>query len=109
MSFGERIKALREDSDETQKEIADLIFVSNKVISDYERGIHFPRDEKAIVALAKHFNVSTDYLFGLTDIPNYSSLSAVFSEIGSLSPQSLTQLIDYIQYLTYKDKNAPQK
>ena len=52
MSFGERIRALREDNDETQQEIADLIFVSNKVISDYERGIHFPRDEKAIVILA---------------------------------------------------------
>ena len=109
MGFAERLKALREDNDEKQKNIAELLNVSNSMISFFESGIHFPRDEKAIVTLAKHFNVSTDYLFGITDIPNYSSLSAVFSEIGSLSPQSLTQLIDYIQYLKYKDKNAPQK
>ena len=43
MTFGERLKELREDNDEKQKDIADLLFVSNKVISDYERGIHFPR------------------------------------------------------------------
>ena len=109
MSFGKRIRALREDNDETQKEIADLIYVSNKVISDYERGIHFPRDEKAIVILAKHFNVSTDYLLGLTDIPSYNSISSIFAEIGSLSQNSLEQLIDYIQYLKFKEKNAPHK
>lgn len=110
MSFGECIRALREDNDETQKEIADLIFVSNKVISDYERGIHFPRDEKAIVTLAKHFNVSTDYLFGLTNIPNYNSISSILSEISTLSPKSIEQLNDYIQYLKFKDaKNAPRE
>ena len=63
MTFGERLKELREDNDEKQKDIADLLFVSNKVISDYERGIHFPRDERIITTLANHFGVSIDYLF----------------------------------------------
>lgn len=68
MTFGERLRELREDNDEKQKDIADLLFVSNKVISDYERGIHFPRDERVIIALANHFGVSIDYLFGITNI-----------------------------------------
>ena len=72
MTFGERLKELREDNDEKQKDIADLLFVSNKVISDYERGIHFPRDERVIITLANHFGVSIDYLFGITNIKNHT-------------------------------------
>lgn len=72
MTFGERLKELREDNDEKQKDIADLLFVSNKVISDYERGIHFPRDERIITTLANHFGVSIDYLFGITNIKNHT-------------------------------------
>ncbi len=41
MTLGKRLRELREDNDEKQKDFADLLFVSGKVISDYERGIHF--------------------------------------------------------------------
>ncbi len=109
MSFGERLKALREDNDEKQKDIAKLLNVSNSMVSFYESEIHFPRDEQYILKIAKHFNVSTDYLFGLTNIPNRKNITTIYNDIEKLSPQAIEQLIDYIQYLKYKDKNAPQK
>lgn len=109
MGFAERLRSLREDNDEKQKDIAKLLNISNSMISFYESGIHFPRDEHYLIKLAEHFNVSMDYLFGLTDIPNIQKINSLYDTIKNLSPNSLKQLIDYIQYLKYKDKNAPQK
>lgn len=62
-----RIKALREDSDKTQKEIADFLHVKQNTYSQYEtcsRQISID----ALIKLAKYYNTSTDYLLELTDI-----------------------------------------
>lgn len=104
MGFAERLKSLREDNDEKQKDIATLLNVSSSMISFYESGIHFPRDEKLLLKLAKHFNVSMDYLMGMTDIPNYHSITKIFSDIGKFSPETLEQLSDYVDYLKFKEK-----
>ncbi len=71
MSFGERLRSLREDNDEKQKDIAKLLFVSANMISAYELGKHFPKNEKSLITLAEHFNVSLDYLLGYSDIPKH--------------------------------------
>ena len=65
MTFGERLKALREDNDEKQRDIADILFVSANMISAYELGKHFPKDETALIALAKHFDVSLTIFWGI--------------------------------------------
>ncbi len=107
MKFGERLRALREDNDEKQKDIADLIFVSNKVISDYERGLHFPRDERVIIMLAQHFNVSIDYLFGLTDIKNAAESNVFIFKYYSLPPETRCAAEDFVDFL-YKKYVEPQ-
>ncbi len=104
MRFGERLRNLREDKDETQKEIAELIFVSHKMISDYERGIHFPRDEKVIITLAKHFDVSLDYLFGITDIKSGAEENELLKKYNKLSPSQRDEVMDFICYLLEKNK-----
>lgn len=106
MTFGERLKELREDNDEKQKDIADLLFVSNKVISDYERGIHFPRDERVITAIANHFGVSTDYLFGITNIKNPTYSNDFLSLFQSLPQAQKNEVIDFMLFLI--DKNSRQ-
>lgn len=66
MHYVERIKALREDNDKTQTEIAQLIKVGQKTYSDYELGkIRIPVD--SLIVLAKYYNVSMDYICGLSD------------------------------------------
>ncbi len=77
MTFGERLKALREDNDEKQRDIANILFVSANMISAYELGKHFPKDEKALISLAEHFDVSLDYLLGHSDIPKHNSKNLV--------------------------------
>ena len=105
MGFAERLKSLREDKDEKQKDIAKLLNVSSSMISFYESGIHFPRDEKLLLKIAEHFDVSMDYLMGITDIPNYKTVTKMFSDISTLSQDSLNLLGDYIDFLKFKEKH----
>ena len=61
-----RIRDLREDKDLYQKDIAKLLGISQQYYSEYENGkravpvIH-------LVKLATFYNVSVDYLIGLTN------------------------------------------
>ena len=61
-----RIRDLRNDRGLTQKQVAKLLNVSQNTYSQYEIGIsRFPLD--AVIRLAEYYNVSIDYLVGLTD------------------------------------------
>lgn len=67
MSYAERIRALREDNDKTQTEIAKLLKVGQKTYSDYELGkIRIPVD--SLILLAKLYNVSMDYICDVSDV-----------------------------------------
>lgn len=61
-----RIKDLREDSDLTQKEIADYLHIKQNTYSQYENG-HRQLPIDFLIALAKYYKTSTDYILGLTD------------------------------------------
>lgn len=61
--FGELLAELRQDRKMTQKELAQVIFVTPGTISNYENGAHFPDVEK-LIELANFFGVTTDYLLG---------------------------------------------
>ena len=61
-----RIKDLREDRDITQKEIAAYLHVKQNTYSQYENGQRQLPIE-CLIALAKYYRVSTDYILGLTD------------------------------------------
>ncbi len=66
MAYYPRLKDLREDKDCTQKEIAELLFITQQQYSLYERGY---RDipTAALITLAEFYGVTTDYILGLTD------------------------------------------
>lgn len=61
-----RIRDLREDADMTQTEIARLLFCSQRVYSNYERGdLDIPTE--ILIKLADLHDVSVDYILGRTD------------------------------------------
>ena len=63
-----RVYDLREDSDLTQKEIAEYLGIHPNVYRRYEKGVReFPLE--LIVKLADYYHVSTDYHLGRTDRP----------------------------------------
>lgn len=52
-----------------QKEIAQSVQIPLRTYQRYENGEREP-NASAIIALANYFEVSTDYLLGITDNPN---------------------------------------
>lgn len=56
---------MREDHDMKQAEVADYLGIAQTVYSRYERGFQTIPVEH-LIKLAKLYNVSTDYLLGLT-------------------------------------------
>lgn len=61
-----RLEDLRIDHDLTQQDVADILFCKREVYRRYEKGIRELPLSYAI-KLAEYYNVSLDYLVGLTD------------------------------------------
>lgn len=62
----ERIRALREDSDLTQTQIAKVLHCSQRVYSNYERGeLDIPTH--ILIGLADYYHINVDYILGLTN------------------------------------------
>ena len=69
MDYAERIHALRKDNDKAQTEIAALLKIGQRTYCDYELGkTRIPVD--SLIVLAELYNVSMDYICGLTEIRN---------------------------------------
>lgn len=62
----DRLREIREDRDLLQRDIAKILDVPQQNYSRYELGIIKMPIEKYVM-LAKFYNVSIDYLVGLTD------------------------------------------
>ena len=63
----QRLEDLRIDADKTQEEIATVLNCQREVYRRYEKGIH-EIPVWAVIKLAEYYQVSTDYILGLTDI-----------------------------------------
>lgn len=59
------IRALREDKDFTQQQVANLLFINRRTYAAYENGVNGIPTE-VLIALSKIYGVTTDYLLGLT-------------------------------------------
>ncbi|HBC27339.1 MAG TPA: XRE family transcriptional regulator [Ruminococcaceae bacterium] len=67
MKYIDRIRALREDRDLTQTDVANLLNIGQKTYSDYELGkTRIPLD--SMLVPAKYYDVSMDYLSGASNI-----------------------------------------
>lgn len=66
--FGDRLKELRSAHGTMQKDLALYLGTTTLAYQRYEYGDREPNFEK-LVALANYFNVSTDYLLGLSNDP----------------------------------------
>ena len=63
-----RIKDLREDRDLKQRQLCEYLHCSQQVYSNYELGQRdIPTD--ILIKLSNYYDVSVDYLLGLTSNP----------------------------------------
>lgn len=66
----QRIQDLIKDRSITQAELAGIIGLSESALSRYLKGQTEMLGDGYIIKIAKHFNVSTDFLLGETNIPD---------------------------------------
>lgn len=66
VAYYQRIRDLREDSDKTQADVAEYLGTTAQHYGKYENGNAEIPFERAI-ALAKYYNVSLDYIAGMTN------------------------------------------
>ena len=101
--FGDLLSELRRDKKLTQEELARELFVSPGTISNYENNVHYPDVEK-LIQLAKYFDVTTDYLLGLSTcrlspetleqrMGNGKTWSQILSDIQGLTPDRQKALL----------------
>lgn len=63
----EKLKEIREDRDYKEKDIAEVLKVAKNTYCNYEKGNRRIPYE-SIIKLSEFYNVSVDYLLGLTDV-----------------------------------------
>lgn len=68
MKYFDRIRALREDADLNQTQIAKMFNVGQKTVSNWESGRNEPPYD-ILIKYSLYFNVSIDYILGVTDNP----------------------------------------
>ena len=65
-SIQQKLRGLREDNDLTQQQIADILGTSQTMYARYERGAN-EMPIHHLIKLAQYYNVSLDYIAGLTN------------------------------------------
>lgn len=73
-----RIRILREDRDLRQIDVSNATGIDQKTLSNYETGKTNP-DSFAIIKLADFFNVTTDYLLGVSEENFYNKNNLISS------------------------------
>ncbi|MEA4893017.1 MAG: helix-turn-helix transcriptional regulator [Peptococcaceae bacterium] len=89
MQLGRRIRYLRKEQKLSQTQLGKKLNLAESTISLYESGKRSP-DFDTLLKIAAYFNVSLDYLFGLTDSRHqrqyrYEEETPYFSEQSFLS------------------------
>lgn len=102
IELGNRITKLRESKHKTQSDIANLLELkSHQQVSYLENGNENRNMSLSqLITLAKYFNVSTDYLLGLSDAPTSDKDLQFISDYTGLSPKIIALL---------KNKNEESK
>lgn len=92
--LGERLKKLRDGKKLLQKQVSNELNITVQRYSSYENNLRNP-EIKILIALAKYFNVSTDYLLGI-DNQTYIDKCEITTQIKELK-DIINKLEKYIE------------
>ena len=96
----ENLRKLREDAHITQKQLAEIIGVSQQSINKYENHNIEP-DIETLIRIADHFGTSVDYLIGHNTSPHKETTAQAYG----LSGEEQTLLARY-RALNTRQKKA---
>lgn len=90
MGFGDRLKSAREKKNMSQQDLANKLSITDGTISNYEKGVAFPRWDK-IVRLCDILDIDPNYMFW-DDLPEKVKANIKQSSSGSETFYSYNQL-----------------
>lgn len=110
MEFNKTLKLLREEDNLTQAQLAAALNVSQSAVAQWEAGTRKPTAQ-AIIALARQFDTSADFLLGLVDerlrlVPYYKDLSdkeqTFMQAYAQLSPERKNAVAEIVRLFLYE-------
>lgn len=109
MTFGEKIKKLRQEKGWNQEYVAQQLKISIPALSRYESGTYEPKSMAIISDFAKLYDVTTDYLLGLSleyddtlkDI-RIASYNGV--DVEGLSDEEIEEIKQFVEFVRNKNK-----
>lgn len=108
MTFSERLRQLRQEKKMTQAALGQAVDISPRMISFYESGNHFPRDEIILKRIADLFEVSIDYLLGHSDLREEVSLKKLCGVYRALPSADRRTIMEFMEFLAEKAEQSPQ-
>jgi len=102
----ERLIQLRKEYKLTQQQLASKLKITRSALSLYELGKRYP-DTKILSGIASFFNVSADYLIGISDIRNpydqeFPKKASHIIDVSILPDEAIKQAEEYIEFLKQK-------
>ena len=99
-----RIRELRKEKGLKQLEVAKFLNMSPTGYNKYEISSSAPGIE-TIIKLAKFYNVSIDYLVGISNNRNYDSIESLFKNLNAADKEYISNLIERVSRLNGKKPN----
>lgn len=89
--IAERILTLRRNANERQEDLAKALNCNRGTIANYEKGARTP-DAETLAQIAKHYNTTTDYIVGLSDVTTSNITVKEICDYTGLNEKSINQL-----------------
>ena len=112
MTFGDKIKKLRQEKGWNQEYVAQQLNISVPALSRYESGTYEPKSLSIISDFAKLYDVTTDYLLGLSLEYDEEALKDVRMasyngvDVEGLSDKEIEEIKQFVEFVrkivTYK-------
>lgn len=96
-NLSKTITKLRSDSKLTQKQLADILEISNTALCNYEIGVREP-NLKLLVKIANAFNVTTDYLLGISNF-DHDLRIITSNHVPGLNETQVNKIIEYAKFI----------
>ena len=100
--MGEKIKRLRKSRGVTQEQLAEMVDISSRNISNIELGISFPKPE-TLEKILKAFNTTTEKLFANDHIKESKELlSEIYTQLDNIknNQRKLETIYKMISFIT---------
>ncbi len=104
MNFPQQLKNLREQRGLTQRQLGEMINVSDATINRYEKGLRNP-DPETLNILANIFNTTIDFLLGRDAKEYIAPCPATDAPTEDLPPEALKEIEEFKAFVRHKYKD----